>query len=339
MNISSKSKRIEFIDLAKGFCILLVVWGHSMGPLGSPEYMFRDALSLFRMPLYFFLSGLFFKTYEGFVGFLKRKINKLLIPFLFWHVVFVLSVPFVSHTETFEWHLFWDYLLPEGNPHNSALWFLHCLFVLNIVFYVLVVISRRIINNCLSTVILGIFAIVAGGCGFALSCSGIHLPIKFETVLTAMPFFAIGYFVGCNREFLLDKRYDRWLILLAIICFLGTALLATGETVYMTNTYEHLSIFQLYCGGVLGIAFVLLLSKRFVYLPFVSYIGRYSIILLVTHLPLVWYMAFFLNKLGLYWFLTSILSTGIIVLSYLFIIPLFKRFLPYVIAQKDIIKI
>lgn len=37
----------------------------------------------FRMPLYYFLSGLFFKTYRGFFDFVLKKINKLLIPFAF----------------------------------------------------------------------------------------------------------------------------------------------------------------------------------------------------------------------------------------------------------------
>lgn len=331
--------RIQYIDLAKGFCILLVVWGHSTGPLNSPEYLFKDTLSMFRMPLYFFLSGLFFKTYEGFGGFLKRKINKLLIPFLFWHLLFVVSVPFVSRTETFSLHLFWDYLLPGGDPHNTALWFLHCLFVLNIVFYLLVMVCGKISNDRMRTAIRCLTVIAVGCCGFVLSRYGIHLPIKLETVLTAMPFFAVGYVVGRNRSILTNNRYDRWLIPVAVLCFGITSLLATGETGYRFNEYSNLSIFQLYGGGITGIIFILLLSKKLVSLPLISYIGKYSIMLLVTHMPLIWHMSFFINKVGLHWFFTSVLSTLMVVLSYLLLIPMFKRFLPYVTAQKDIISV
>ena len=39
----------------------------------------------FRMPLYYFLSGLFFKPYNGFFNFAIRKANKLLIPFFFFY--------------------------------------------------------------------------------------------------------------------------------------------------------------------------------------------------------------------------------------------------------------
>ena len=83
MSSNTKLKdRIDFIDLAKGFCIVLVVFTH-VNSYFNLSYPLQETLSIFRMPLYFFLSGLFFKNYEGFCGFVKRKVNKLLIPFLF----------------------------------------------------------------------------------------------------------------------------------------------------------------------------------------------------------------------------------------------------------------
>lgn len=81
-------KRIQYIDLAKGFCIILVVAYHVNKAFHFKQFpLFWDTLSVFRMPLYFFLSGLFFKEYEGFFGFSLRKVNKLLIPFFFFHIV------------------------------------------------------------------------------------------------------------------------------------------------------------------------------------------------------------------------------------------------------------
>ncbi len=59
----TKKTRIEFIDLAKGVCILLVVIVHVIPELDTP----LEFLACLRMPLYFCLSGLFFKDY-----FLKR---------------------------------------------------------------------------------------------------------------------------------------------------------------------------------------------------------------------------------------------------------------------------
>ena len=63
-------KRIEFIDLAKGVCIILVVLGHCGAPIPIP------GLEIVRMPLYFILSGLFFKDYGGGYNFFIKKTNK-----------------------------------------------------------------------------------------------------------------------------------------------------------------------------------------------------------------------------------------------------------------------
>lgn len=81
---ASKPQRIEFIDLTKGLCIMLVVMMHVGGVFDSLAT--GPVLSSFTMPLYFFVSGLFFKSYEGFAGFLARKADKLLVPFLIFYL-------------------------------------------------------------------------------------------------------------------------------------------------------------------------------------------------------------------------------------------------------------
>ena len=93
---NTKSPRIEFLDLAKGLCIVLVVVYHinRYYQLDMPAANFFKA---FRLPLYFFLSGVFFKSYEGFGGFLRRKTNKLLIPFAFWYLFFSVLISLVLY--------------------------------------------------------------------------------------------------------------------------------------------------------------------------------------------------------------------------------------------------
>lgn len=44
----TKKERIEWIDIAKGICIFLVVWGH------SGDNPFGMVMSWFRIPLFFF---------------------------------------------------------------------------------------------------------------------------------------------------------------------------------------------------------------------------------------------------------------------------------------------
>lgn len=145
MKNQSIKPRIEWIDTAKGICILLVVYSHVyMGD--HPAFLhFQD---YFRMPLYFLLSGLFFKTYNNFHNFFIKKTNKLLIPFVFAYIF--LSTPMLFFLQyraglpvTFPGD-FWEAerwrFLCKG---NGTLWFLCCLFILNIAFYAIFLISRH----------------------------------------------------------------------------------------------------------------------------------------------------------------------------------------------------
>ena len=53
------TQRIDFIDLAKGVCIMLIVIGHCGVTINIPGY------NTFVMPAFYLLSGLFFKDYGG----------------------------------------------------------------------------------------------------------------------------------------------------------------------------------------------------------------------------------------------------------------------------------
>ena len=90
-------QRVEFIDLTKGICILLIVLNHSFARFSGS---FLDSFMIFRMPLYFVLSGLFFLTYGSLALFMKKKINKLIIPMCFAFVftcIILISLPTIKY--------------------------------------------------------------------------------------------------------------------------------------------------------------------------------------------------------------------------------------------------
>ena len=63
-NTKTVKKRVEYIDLMKGLCILTVVALHfKLFPEQSSLNYMQGAISI---PLYFFLSGIFYKTYVSF---------------------------------------------------------------------------------------------------------------------------------------------------------------------------------------------------------------------------------------------------------------------------------
>ena len=148
------SKRIQYIDLARGFCITLVVLFHIFQSIHFHYgLVYWKTLPVFLLPLFFFLSGLFFKEYEGFLGFFLRKVNKLLIPFFFFYIVTSFALPnilnllgyTVSDLQMLGISGLWAFL-NEDFP-NGPLWFLLVLFLINIYFYVILVSVKHMTSN------------------------------------------------------------------------------------------------------------------------------------------------------------------------------------------------
>ncbi|MBQ9232296.1 MAG: acyltransferase family protein [Prevotella sp.] len=127
-------KRYENIDFMKGVCILLVVATH----LDLP-YLSEPCYSLFRMPMYYFLSGIFFSRYDGIKTFLIKKTNNLIVPYLFFSI-FTLLVILVFY---FGKHTSFEEAYIESEPlHNGPIWFLISLYEVGVLMYVISGIKR-----------------------------------------------------------------------------------------------------------------------------------------------------------------------------------------------------
>lgn len=99
MRRKSMKKRIEWVDLGKGITILLVVLGHVVlglydsGKFGKDNHLLLflvETVYVFHMPVFFALSGYFFKaenTFKDLIQSLKRKLIALGLPFLAFSIV------------------------------------------------------------------------------------------------------------------------------------------------------------------------------------------------------------------------------------------------------------
>lgn len=336
------SKRIEFIDLAKGLCILLVVWQHTASTFELPTYPFKVALSSFRMPLYFFLSGLFFKNYENFFGFVKRKTNKLLIPFVFFYIATSVFLPYIlayfhlrpAPGEGALWAFFWKEYFP-----NIPIWFLLGLFWTNLMFYFILFLSKKF-HARLEKSMLIFFSIFLGLFGRYMGKIGLNLPMFLDTAMTSVPFFCAGYLTCRHTKILYPNILDKFNIPLSVLGFFLTFLLASATVSYSENKFE-LPAVSMYLCGLMGTFSVLLLSKTIRRIPLISYFGRYSIIILLTHGWILWGIIKVLKEYEIHWTKNQSLAFIFIttMLSYIVLIPFFKKFLPYFTAQKDLIPI
>lgn len=332
-NQGTNKPRVEWIDLAKGLCMLLVIWNHTRDPFRQlhlvPFEWFTQMGFYFRMPLYFFLSGLFFKTYDGFVAFLKKKTNKLLIPFT--------TFTLLSLLLQVEWF--------------TPVWFLLSLFYCNVIFYFLHIIGKG------RWWIIYPLAIAIGVLGYHLQSLPIWL--RLGCALTSMPFFVAGHALRNYTSFLKSKAnyiIDILIVGVCIYVLYKTCHIYHGWLAYSQNRYDD-PIWAIYLGGFVGTAAVMLIARTVKWLPVISYIGRYSIIVLITHFFWVKMLTepfmrgftrtmYYVTKTspfdtilvtkhsGLYALILTVI--GIVLVS-LPIIWFCRKYLPYIFAQKDVI--
>lgn len=319
--------RIEFIDLAKGVCILMVVAGHCGLQIAIP------GLSNLRMPLYFILSGIFFKTYEGFSDFVRRKTNKILVPFLFFYLVayFVFYVVnwiapgLIKSDATSILDVF-----TQRQYFNGPIWFLICLFWTNIYFYLI----QQLVHN----EIIRVFCVMSVCCiGVFLSNFDIFLPCEMDVAMTAIPFFYMGYLLK-RTNLLVPNQCDRYSLLFASLLLGGAFCMErycdVGHIGFHSNIYRGCFVLDV-LNAICSVLAVLLICKRIKHLPIVSFCGRYSIILLCTHHMYYRPLMVLFSKVSTAYsvYITFVLTVILCIIS----IPLCKRFIPQFSAQKDLI--
>lgn len=322
----SQSKRIEFIDLAKGICIILVVMGHCGCPINIPGY------EIVRMPLYFILSGLFFKDYGGFINLLVKKANKLLVPFIFFYLLgcvcyyalkwFAPSLLVTSAEGILD-------VFNNRQFFNGPIWFLLCLFWCNLIFCLLSLYVRSDLWRVASTCIIG-------AVGWYLGHIDIFLPLYFDVALTALPFFVFGYYLK-RTNLLYPNGLDRYNLLFALLLWGIAYLITLFADQRLSLHFNKIVGWTTYVVAILSVMSILFLCKAVKRLPFVSYVGRYSIVLLCVHHMIYRPVSVLLTHIGI---TPPILSTCVAIIT-LFLsaccIPLFKRFLPWTVAQRDLI--
>ncbi len=331
-------KRIQYIDLAKGFGICIVVFFHVRG-LFQLQYHPIIANLLFSccmLPPFFLISGLFFKE-EPFDIFLKKKVKSLLIPFLFFYILSAVLIPNIAHyffgmhfNTVTGWASLWAFIWPCEYP-NIPLWFLWCLFLMCILFWGIVKFCRQYFPNHFQKAVITIVVILAL-VGFLISDYTSHDIANICDAFQNIPFMCIGYFLMrsafVEKTAGLKRNKKFYLILSSLVLSLIFSALYDQETLG-----NHILCF--YLCGIAGSLLILSLSSLINKLPIVSYFGRYSIIILATHgilirvcTPLAVYLSPYLNDVA-----ASLLVWVFILLSYLIWIPLLKTLLPHILVK------
>lgn len=310
------SKRIEYIDIAKGIGILLVVMGHNDFGLVSP--FFYKFIYAFHMPLFFFVSGMFFKAELPFLTLVRRRYETVLKPY----IVIILLIYFMTLSFTkvnFDMATARVIKAIYANGHYIdwvQLWFLPHLFALNLfafAFYQLVKHLRLPWIRWVLLVIIQIVGVMIIGMfwPFTLSMFGRNftlfgLPLSLDLVLVSGFFFILGCEVN---KIVLGEVFAHPLTLIGSIAGLLVMVIFLPQTIdFDTRFFQSLPINTL--EALLGITFILAISKQIERIPRFSavlrYVGQTSLIILIFHVPIqeTWgekILYIFNNQILSYW--------------------------------------
>ena len=187
------SNRLQWLDTAKGITILLMVLGHTSIPSVLSNFIWS-----FHMPLFFIASG-WTTNWEktDFIGFTKRKIRTLLVPFFVYSLV-VLLIQILQGWVDFNHWIYNGWVA-------YALWFIPVLFLASLFAKLIYGIRNRYL-------LLGCAFMFAGISGI-LSFYKLHLPWNLLSVPFATFLIVVGTELKRFNSIIADSKLWHILIL------------------------------------------------------------------------------------------------------------------------------
>jgi len=253
IDFSSNVNRIEWIDIAKGIGIILVVIGHNFSDGENIIYL-RKWIYSFHMPLFFLLSGILFSAkQESFKDFFFKRVRTLLLPYIIFAAIslalFISSYLIVSkinpnimvdQNKNFINLIFGVFYSKNVNNFldiNIPIWFITCMFIVQLFFFFF----KKIIKRDVFIILLALITSVLSYFLF----SKIYLPWSIDTALIGVLFFSIGF--GIKKYDLINKitRSKLVLVFLSILTFCVTVFISQLNPVVIMaeNIYGNYILF------------------------------------------------------------------------------------------------
>lgn len=287
------NKRIDWIDAAKGYGILLVILGHL--ELG----MFSEWIYTFHIPLFFFLSGYVFSTKHNFFEFLKRKCKALLVPYFLMGLILIIFQVLFYHMpgENFFVDFFTKFKDLIIQIRCWDLWYIACLFWLNIFFYLIVKLFRKLYIILPIVIAIAIYGVYY----YTNIRKGLFWNI--DACMIVVPFFFVGYAVKIIvSKSLLKNLIDRInknnayinKVIQALIFIAALTINYTASVYSYSKTGLFIDIYNaslgyepmFYTAAFAGILFSIIFSIWLSLKP-IKYIGRNSLVYYIYHMDMM----------------------------------------------------
>lgn len=269
-------KHIEWVDILKGIGILLVVLGHQ---LDNDFTLFKYIYS-FHMPLFFFISGFLFPSNcykNNLKDYIYKKQITLIRPYFVFGFIslFIYTIYRGYDISGLKALYIANRKMIQSPEFDTPLWFLPCLFVVSIAFYVM---NMYIKNEKLILAITFVLSIL----GYKTLNNPI-LPFTADSGLYYLLFFVFG--------FIIKRRYDNLSKLLRF-CFPVALLLNIYAWFYKGNIHiyilDYFIVTLLALSGIvvyLSIAILISTNANARIKAILSFFGKNSLSFMALHNP------------------------------------------------------
>lgn len=266
----------KHVDIAKGIGIVIVTVSHCV--YANWAYFANG----FFVPLFFFISGMTLHDLS-----LKKKFQRLIKPYLFFSILFILFNVISHQQEINKYNLlgvfYSRYQLYANdsinnncvfmNLGNATLWFLTSMFSAFVLLKLILNLRKKT-----QIAISSIYVLVA----YLFTYSPILLPWSIDTAFIASVFMFVGMFY--KRIETISRKW----IVLALVAY-GMAMYLNGYTNMSVREYGN-NILLFFVTGVTGSYLTIELSKKFeslhVLYPF-GIIGQHSLTIFCVQIPLL----------------------------------------------------
>ncbi|MGG4216319.1 acyltransferase family protein [Paenibacillus sp. FSL L8-0638] len=304
------SRRIEWLDIAKGIAIILVVIGHSPA---TPEM--KSIIYAFHIPLFFFLSGFVFNPQKNndTPKFIFHKIKILAVPYfvfsLIGYLIYILWEKDVFSTNFSTYAIIKGFIIASATTMkiDTVLWFLPCLFIVQLLFHFITKIS---INQTYLVIIIIASSILGH---YYSELSKVRLPWFIDASFTALVFFGVGFIFKTHNDFI-EKRISRYnteiLIGSALLLYIFSKLNSKLSSVDMFGLVYH-NYFYYYLAAFFGIIFCIVISKIINQSKSLSFIGKTTILIFAFHSHMFVILNFFLGSIRTEFNLTFVVTSSL----------------------------
>ncbi len=294
--VTPVTKRLRYLDAAKGWGILMVVFGH-ITMMGNPVDTW---FASYKLAIFYIVSGYLLcmrQTFRrlDFKSYFVKQIKSMMVPYFGYSAIVILYNILLclmkGRSGTHILHKFLEQLYATCTLRGiSALWFLPSIFIGQILFFLIIKSPRWV--RVISAVIVPVFVQYFVNLLPVLeeSLSGARYKIVLFPILTVNKGLVAFWFIGAGYICYLllsrvKKRNLRFLI--GVVLFAADIYLSQinpGVNLNLLKVGIHPALFY-FNGIIASIGTVLILEylEKWWKMTFLNFCGKYSLVIMATH--------------------------------------------------------